>query len=479
MSNILKKTKIVATMGPSIDNIKILKSMVINGVNVFRLNFSHGNKNDHIRRVKMIFYLRKKLNCNIGILGDLQGPKIRITKFKKEKVFLRKNSIFILDYSLKNKLGSKYSVGINYKNLYKDLSVGDILLLDDGRISLKVKLVKLYKIITIVLLGGFLSDNKGINKLGGGLSASSITSKDKKDIIFSIKLNLDYIAVSFPKSYKDIEKVRKLINLNRSKIKIVAKIERAEVIENDIIMNKIIIKSDAIMVARGDLGVEIGESKLAKVQKKIIKNSIKFNRTVITATQMMESMIKNPFPTRAEVMDISNSILDGTDAIMLSAETATGKYPIESILYMNKICKGVEKICIKDSFKKKNKNINYKSEKIILSSVINLANSLNNISAILTTVEYKSIYYFSSKILSQVPIFYFSSNSNILNIMTLCKGIFPIYFKKTNKNLNSEKMMISILLKNRFVKKNDFVIFLKFKNKRFLKNNNYIKFLKI
>ncbi|XAJ77966.1 pyruvate kinase [Buchnera aphidicola (Pseudoregma panicola)] len=472
----LKKTKIIATMGPSTNNIKILEKMIINGVNVFRLNFSHGNETDHLRKIKMIFFLRNKLNCNIGILGDLQGPKIRISKFKNKKIFLKKNDIFILDYNLKNKYGNKNSVGINYKNLYKDLYNGDILLLDDGRISLKVKCIKKKKIITKVIMGGILLNNKGINKLGGGLSAKSITNKDKKDIIFSSKVNLDYLAISFPKSYKDINIVKKLINSYGRDIKIVAKIERAEVVNNYSIMKKIIIASDAVMVARGDLGVEISESKIALAQKKIVKSSIKFNKITIIATQMMESMINNPFPTRAEVMDVSNSILDGADAVMLSAETASGKYPSETVLCMSKICIEVEKIFCNKKFKTnfyEKKNIN----QIISSSAVHMSNNIKHVSAIINIYKSKEKSLIYSRTFSKNLIFYFSYNKNILNYLTLCKGIIPVYLKKIIKKKYIEKKVIFFLLKNKFIKKNDLIVIFKQSNNVNIKNN-FIKILK-
>ncbi|WP_343183872.1 pyruvate kinase [Buchnera aphidicola (Ceratovacuna keduensis)] len=475
--NKLKKTKIIATMGPSTNNIKILEKMIINGVNVFRLNFSHGNKTDHLKKIKMIFYLRNKLNYNIGILGDLQGPKIRISKFKNNKIFLKKNNIFILDYRLKNKYGNEHHVGINYKNLYKDLSNGDILLLDDGKIYLKVKYIKIKKIVTKVIIGGILLNNKGINKLGGGLSAKSITNKDKKDIIFSSKINLDYLAVSFPKSYKDINIVRNLINSYGRDIKIVAKIERAEVVNNSYIMNKIIKASDAVMVARGDLGVEISESKIALAQKKIVINSIKLNKIIIIATQMMESMINNPFPTRAEVMDVSNSILDGTDAVMLSAETASGKYPAETVLCMSKICIEVEKFFNNKKFKiysNKKKSIN----QIISSSAVYISNSIKSVSAIVNIYKSKKKSLIFSRIFSKNLIFYFSHNKNILNYFTLCKGIMPIYLKKIINKKNIEKKVIVFLLKNKFIKKNDLIVFFK-KNNNINILNNFIKILKV
>ncbi|WP_343188921.1 pyruvate kinase [Buchnera aphidicola (Chaitoregma tattakana)] len=460
MFNMLKRTKIIATMGPATSNIQILEKMIINGVNVFRLNFSHGNNTEHLKLIKMLFYLRRKTNCNIGILGDLQGPKIRISKFFKHKVFLKKNSIFTLDYSLKNKHGNEHKVGFNYKNLYKDVSIGDTLLLDDGKISLEVKFIRPYKIFTKVITGGLLLNNKGINKLGGGLSAQSLTSKDKQDIIFSSKMQLDYLAVSFPKSYKDINIVRNLVNAYRAKIKIIAKIERAEVVNNSVVMNKIIASSDAVMVARGDLGVEICNSELAIAQKKIIKNSMKLNKVIITATQMMESMIVEPNPTRAEVMDISNAILDGTDAVMLSAETASGKYPLETVFQMNKICIGTEKIFKQKFFKailKKEKDIN----ETISSSAIYIANNIKYVSAVATISESENAFLISSRTFSKTPIFSFSNNKKVLNYISLYKSIVPIYLKKKYYKVHLEKKVIKILLKKKFVKKRDLIVIFK------------------
>ncbi|WP_343191790.1 pyruvate kinase [Buchnera aphidicola] len=477
MHNNLKKTKIIATMGPSTDNVKILEKMIFSGVDVFRLNFSHGNISDHLKKVKMIFYLRKKLECNIGILGDLQGPKIRISKFIHKKIFLKKNNIFILDYNLKNKYGNKFSVGINYKNLYKDLSIGDILLLDDGRISLKVEFIKSKKIITKVIIGGFLLNNKGINKLGGGLSATSITKKDKRDIIFSSKINLDYLAVSFPKSYKDINTVKKLISSYGGNTKIVAKIERAEVIKNSKVLNKMIMVSDAVMVARGDLGVEINDFEIASAQKKIIKNTIKFNKIVITATQMMESMMTYPFPTRAEVMDVSNSILDGTDAVMLSAETASGKYPIETVSYMKKICIGAEKIIKQECCKKFINTLNNDTEEIISSSAIYILNNLKYISVGAIFTKSKNINLISSRIFSKKPIFFFSNNKKVLNYISLCKSIIPMYIKKNNNITNVDKFISLELLKKNFIKKDNSILIFELQNKSFIKSKNIIRII--
>ena len=338
----LRRTKIVATIGPATDTYARLEKLLLAGVNVVRLNFSHGQISDHQRRVTMIRKICAEHQLHIAIMGDLQGPKIRIAQFSNNKVQLITGQSFILDTQLAVRSGDKNRVGIDYPQLIDDCAVGDELLLDDGRVTMQVTEKSSTSLTCKVLTGGLLSNNKGINKKGGGLSASALTAKDKRDINSAVELDLDYLAVSFPRSAEDMQTARQLVKEAGGECRLVAKIERAEAVSSDKVLDAIICASDVVMVARGDLGVEIGDAALIAVQKKIISRTRKLNRVVITATQMMESMVDSPLPTRAEVFDVANAVLDGTDAVMLSAETAAGNYPVETVEAMARIIIGAE-----------------------------------------------------------------------------------------------------------------------------------------
>ncbi|MGL4415934.1 MAG: pyruvate kinase, partial [Plesiomonas shigelloides] len=309
MSRRLRRTKIVTTLGPATDRDNNLEKIIAAGANVVRLNFSHGSAEDHLMRANKVREIAAKLGKHVAILGDLQGPKIRVSTFKEGKIFLNVGDKFLLDADLPKGEGDKEQVGIDYKGLPNDVVPGDILLLDDGRVQLKVLEVQGVKVFTEVTVGGPLSNNKGINKLGGGLSAEALTEKDKADIITAAKINVDFLAVSFPRTGEDLNYARRLARDAGCNAKIVAKVERAEAVATDEAMDDVILASDVVMVARGDLGVEIGDPELVGVQKKLIRRARSLNRAVITATQMMESMITNPMPTRAEVMDVANAVL--------------------------------------------------------------------------------------------------------------------------------------------------------------------------
>ena len=320
----LRRTKILATLGPSTDTVEQIEAIIKAGTNVVRMNFSHGTAEDHINRAKKVRIAAKKLGKYVAILGDLQGPKIRVAKFVDGSIILKMGDHFILDADMGRDDGHQQAVGIDYKALPQDVINGDLLLLDDGRIQLKVTSVEGNKVHTEVTVAGKLSNNKGINRQGGGLSAEALTAKDKEDIVTAAKIGVDYLAVSFPRSGDDLRYARQLAEKAGCYAMICAKVERAETVASDEAIDDIIEASDAVMVARGDLGVEIGDAELVGVQKKLIARSRQLNKVVITATQMMESMITSPMPTRAEVMDVANAVLDGTDAVMLSAETAAG-----------------------------------------------------------------------------------------------------------------------------------------------------------
>ena len=337
-----RATKIVATLGPASSEALLLEQMIKAGVNVVRLNFSHGTAQDHIDRARMVREAAQRAGREVAIMADLQGPKIRVGKFVQGRVMLEAGAPFVLDAS-RSEPGDQNGVGLDYKELPRDTRAGDVLLLNDGLIVLTVDAVRGEAVHTTVKIGGELSNNKGINKQGGGLTAPALTAKDMEDIRTAMSLQADYVAVSFPKNATDMEMARQLCNVAAAPYKhrpgLIAKIERAEAIPR---LEEILRASDGIMVARGDLAVEVGNAVVPALQKKMIRMARDMDKVVITATQMMESMINNPVPTRAEVSDVANAVLDGTDAVMLSAETAAGKYPLETVLEMAKICAAAE-----------------------------------------------------------------------------------------------------------------------------------------
>ena len=337
-----RATKIVATLGPASSDPALLMAMITAGVNVVRLNFSHGTAQDHIDLARVVREAAKRAGREVAIMADLQGPKIRVGKFAEGKVMLEPGKAFVLDAS-RTEPGDVHGVGLDYKELPRDVRPGDLLLLNDGLIVLTVNAVRGEEVHTTVKLGGELSNNKGINKQGGGLTAPALTAKDMEDIRTAMSFQADYVAVSFPKNATDMEMARQLCNVAaaeyRHKPGLIAKIERAEAIPH---LEEILRASDGIMVARGDLAVEVGNATVPALQKRMIKLARQHDKVVITATQMMESMITNPVPTRAEVSDVANAVLDGTDAVMLSAETAAGKYPLETVMEMAKICEAAE-----------------------------------------------------------------------------------------------------------------------------------------
>jgi pyruvate kinase len=335
-------TKIVATIGPASSTVEMLEAMIRAKVSVVRLNFSHGKAQDHIDRAHMVREASRRAGRVVAIMADLQGPKIRVGKFAEGKVFLENGAKFVLDGD-RVELGDVNAVGLDYKELPREVKAGDVLLLNDGLIVLDVTAIKGEAVHTVVRLGGELSNNKGINKQGGGLTAPALTAKDMEDIRTAMSFQADYVAVSFPKNATDMEMARQLCNVAGAEFKhkpgLIAKIERAEAIPH---LESILAASDGIMVARGDLAVEVGNAAVPALQKRMIKMAREMDKVVITATQMMESMITNPVPTRAEVSDVANAVLDGTDAVMLSAETASGKFPLETVKEMSNVCEAAE-----------------------------------------------------------------------------------------------------------------------------------------
>ena len=330
----MRRTKIIATLGPSTDKPKVLAQLIAAGLDGARLNYSHGSRDAHAKRARALRRAAKSECREVALIADLQGPKIRIQGFRNGPIQLEEGDDFIIDADLQTNAGDEHHVGVTYKALPRDVNRGDTLLVDDGRIMLQVENIDGNAIETVVLLGGELSDNKGINREGGGLSAKALTHKDRLDLRHAVEFGADYIAISFPRTAKDIEDARRLVEKAGGSAGIIAKIERAEAIDH---AEEIIEAADGIMIARGDLGVEIGDSRLPPVQKQLIKLARRRHRIAITATQMMESMIEHPMPTRAEVFDVANAVLDGTDAVMLSAETSIGKYPKKTVAAMSRI----------------------------------------------------------------------------------------------------------------------------------------------
>ena len=338
-----RSTKIVATLGPASSTPEILEQMIHAGVDVVRLNFSHGTAQDHIGRARMVREAAKAAGRAVAIMADLLGPKIRVGTFENGKIQLINGAAFVLDAD-RVELGDEMAVGLDYKELPRDVKPGDTLLLNDGLLVLTVEAVRGEAVHTVVKVGGELSNNKGINKQGGGLTAPALTGKDMEDIKTAMSFQAEYLAVSFPKNATDMEMARQLANVAgepwRHKPSLIAKIERSEAIPN---LEAILKASDGIMVARGDLAIEVGNATVPALQKRMIKMALALDKITITATQMMESMIVNPVPTRAEVSDVANAVLDGTDAVMLSAETAAGKFPVETIEQMAAIALEAER----------------------------------------------------------------------------------------------------------------------------------------
>jgi len=454
-----RRTKIVATLGPATDDTEVLAEIVRAGVDVVRLNFSHGQAADHARRVRLVREAAAQAGRYIGVLGDLQGPKIRIDRFVGGKVQLGDGAAFTLDASLAVDAGTETSVGIAYKRLPADVRVGDVLLLNDGQISLGVEEIDGPRIRTRVLVGGELGNNKGINRQGGGLSAGALTEKDREDIRIAADLKVDYLAISFARDAADVNEARKLLRATGGHALLVAKIERAEAIKN---LVEIVRASEAVMVARGDLGVEMGYAELAGLQKLIIQEARHQNRVVITATQMMESMIVNTIPTRAEVSDVANACMDGTDAVMLSAETASGKHPTKVVEAMSQIILGAEKY--QDAhvrIRQRSSGHFGHTDEAIAAAVMFTANHLN-VKAIVALTESGNTTLWMSRVRTDIPIYAFTRQEITRHRVTLYRGVYPVAYEAADDG--SAEFYYSIfrqLLGLNLVKQGDLVILTK------------------
>ncbi len=428
-----RSTKIVATLGPSSSDEAVLRRMVVAGVDIVRLNFSHGTAEDHRARVKLLRSITKDTGRTVGIMADLQGPKIRVGKFEHGKVELATGATFVLDINCK--LGNQERVGLDYPELIDDVEPGVVLLLDDGRIVLDIVEVHSQEIVTRVRVGGVLSNNKGINRQGGGLTAPALTSKDRQDIRTAAELGVDFVAVSFPKNGDDMRQARKLLTRAGSTAILIAKIERAEAIGA---LADICEASDAVMVARGDLAVEVGDAAVPALQKKIIRTAREHNKLTITATQMMESMITSPVPTRAEVSDVANAVLDGTDAVMLSAETASGKYPVETIESMARICLEAEKSAEVNLDSDFLDRIFTRIDQSIAMAAIWTAHHLK-VKAIAALTQSGSTALWMSRLNSGVPIYALTPEVSSRYKMSLYRDVFPLLMKQ--KHVDRDRLL--------------------------------------
>lgn len=418
----LRRTKIVATLGPASNDAAVLERMIAAGVDVVRMNFSHGTAEEHMARALMVREIAARLGRTVGILVDLQGPKIRIGKFAEGKITLARGDAFLLDATCS--LGNQERVGLDYKELPNDVVAGDILLLDDGRLEFSVDRIDGHCVYCTVLQGGTLSNNKGINRKGGGLTAPALTDKDMVDIRTAALLKADFLAVSFPRCGADMALAGGLLQQAGGKALLVAKIERAEAIPA---LDDILAASDAIMVARGDLAVEVGDAVVPSLQKKLIREARRHNKLVITATQMMESMISSPIPTRAEVSDVANAVLDGTDAVMLSAESAAGQYPVEAVAAMARVCMAAEKEYLLTQDMLLEQTSASRIEETIAHGTVIAPNRVD-VRAIAALTESGMTPQLMSRMGTNVPIYAMTPNPETQRKVTLYRGVYPVAF---------------------------------------------------
>lgn len=424
MPTSLRRTKIVATLGPATDREGELERIVEAGVDVVRINMSHGLAQEHVARAQAVRDMAEKHDCQVGVLVDLQGPKIRIARFVDDSILLEEGDKFAFDNNVDINEGNQHEVGLTYKSLPYDVKPGDKLLLDDGRLVFQVDNVEGERVNTTTVVGGKLSNNKGINLLGGGLSAAALTDKDKEDIITAAEIGADYLALSFPRSAEDVEYCRSLASKAGLDCSIVSKVERAEAVADDATLDGIILASDVIMIARGDLGVEVGDAQLPALQKKMIKRARQLNRVTITATQMMETMIDNAIPTRAEVFDVANAVMDGTDAVMLSGETATGRSPSLVIKTMGNICHEAEKSrTSRESTHRIDESFTAVDETIAMATMY-AANHFG-VKCIAALTESGNTPLLMSRISSGMPIIAMTPHLDTRRKVTLFRGVYP------------------------------------------------------
>ena len=425
----LRRTKIVATLGPATDAPGVLEDVIRRGADVVRVNFSHGEAGDHRKRVEAVRRAAAVVGKHVEVLGDLQGPKIRIERFAGGRAILNEGEPFALDPALDPHDGTDRAVGITYTELARDVQPGDVLILGDGQIELQVTAVDGARVECRVTTGGEVSDHKGINRRGGGLSAKALTDKDREDVRLAASLDVDYLAVSFVRQAADVEEARGLLRAAGSDARVVAKIERSEAIPR---LEEIVKASDAVMVARGDLGVEVGYAELTGLQKRILQMARSLDRVTITATQMMESMVHSPVPTRAEVSDVANAVLDGSDAVMLSGESAVGKYPSRAVEAMAEVIEGAEKYQLARSRGRERIEGRVKDfNQAIAHAVMFTANHMD-VEAIVALTESGSTPLWMSRIRSDIPIYAFTRHERTRRRVALYRGVYPIPFDVTH-----------------------------------------------
>ncbi len=424
MATQLRRTRIIATLGPATDAPGMLRRVLEEGVDVVRLNLSHGVAAEHARRCAEARAVAAELRREVAVLADLQGPKIRIEEFADGAVQLEAEQVFVLDCRADAPPGDATRVGVSYLGLWRDVKVGDVLVLDDGLVSLSVTEVSAQRVTCVVLNGGVLSSRKGLNRLGGGLTVAALSDKDRRDIRLAAEIGVDFLAVSFVKSAYDLEQARALLREAGSDAPLVAKIERAEAIGN---LAEIIEASEAVMVARGDLGVEIGDAELPGLQKKIIREALRRSRIVITATQMMQSMVESPIPTRAEVLDVANAVIDGTDAVMLSQETAVGRHPDKTVAAMRRVCLGAERQFVPTEDLAPGAHRLDRTDQAIAHAAMFLADRVD-VRAIVALTESGATAKWLSRYRSSVPIYALSRHVTTRRRMLLYRDVHPVEF---------------------------------------------------
>jgi pyruvate kinase len=451
----IRRTKIIATLGPATDSDEVLRDVIEAGADILRINLSHGTHEDQVARAAQVRKIARELNKEVAILADLRGPKIRLEKFTDGSIELQTGDVFTLDASDEPATGTQSRIGVTYKGLAGDVSAGDLLLLDDGLLTMRVLEVKATDIICEVETGGILGDRKGINVQGGGLSLPGIAPHDIEDIPRAAAMGADYLAVSFPRNADDMNEARRRLREAGSEARLVAKIERTEAIEN---LEEIIAATDVVLIARGDLGVEIGDAELPGLQKLITTKSLEQNRLVITATQMMQSMVESPIPTRAEVLDVANSVFDGTDAVMLSAETAVGRHPQTVVEAMNRICLGAER---HDDKRPITDQLNVQFQRIdqaIAMAAMYMATNVS-VQAIVALTESGSTAQWLSRVRSPVPIFALSPLRDSRRRMALYRGVYPIAHNIPSTNVEVSLFEgVRLLLQQGHIKVGDRII---------------------
>jgi pyruvate kinase len=451
----IRRTKIIATLGPATDSPEVLRDLIEAGADILRINLSHGSHEEQAARAKLVRVVAHSIKKEVAILADLRGPKIRIEKFIDGSIELKAGDVFTLDASDEPAPGNKSRVGLTYKGLANDVSKGDLMLLDDGLLTMRVVDIKQTDIICEVETGGVLGDRKGINVQGGGLSLPGIAEHDIEDIPRAAAMGADYLAVSFPRNAEDMNDARRRLRAAGSQAKLVAKIERTEAIEN---LEEIIAATDVVLIARGDLGVEIGDAELPGLQKLITSKSLEQNRVVITATQMMQSMVDSPIPTRAEVLDVANSVFDGTDAVMLSAETAVGRHPHTVVEAMNRICLGAERHA-DTTLNCDHLNVQFQRiDQAIAMATMFMATNVS-VQAIVALTESGSTAQWLSRVRSSVPIFALSPLLDSRRRMALYRGVYPIAHDFPSADLEETLAGgVHLLYKQGYIKAGDRII---------------------